>query len=103
MKKLAGLIPVAALVFTAACGQTDAGITTAVKSKMAADDTVKGYQINVDTRNHVVTLKGDVNTSVARERAIVIARETDGVRDVIDRLKVGETAATSGLLDRDGA
>jgi hypothetical protein len=101
MKKLSGLICAAALV-CAACGQTDAGITTAVKTKMAADDTVKAYQVNVDTRNHVVTLSGKVNTSAAKERAIVLARETDGVRDVIDRLTVTETAATSGLLDRSG-
>ena len=53
MKRLAGLI--SAAVFAVACGQTDAGITTAVKSKMAADDTVKAYQIDVDTSDKVVT------------------------------------------------
>ena len=54
-----------ALVPTATM-QTDAGITSAVKSKLAADDTVKAYQVDVDTNNHVVTLSGDVNTSVAK-------------------------------------
>jgi len=80
--------------------ETDAGITTAVKSKMAVDDTVKAYQVNVETQNHVVTLSGDMNSSLAKERAIVIARETDGVRDVIDRLVVTDTTPTSGLTDR---
>ena len=89
------------MVFAVACAQTDAGITTAVKTKLAADDTVKAYQVDVDTANHVVTLKGDVNTSLAKERAVEIARATDGVRDVIDQLRVADTAATSGRLDDD--
>lgn len=102
MKKRAGLLSSLGLVFVVACGQSDTGITTAVKTKMAADDTVKAYQVDVTTRNRVVTLAGKVNTSAAKERALVIARETDGVRDVIDRMTVTETAATSGLLERNG-
>lgn len=99
MKKLAGLISVAGLVLTVACGQTDAGITTAVKSKLAADDLVKAYQVDVDTNNKVVTLRGDVETVAQKEQAVMIARNTDGVRDVIDQLRVNPTAATTGLDD----
>jgi hypothetical protein len=101
MRSFAGYISAASLVFAVACAQTDAGITTAVKTKLAADDTVKAYQVDVDTDNHVVTLKGDVNTSLAKERAVEIARTTDGVRDVIDQIRVADTAATSGRLDDD--
>jgi hyperosmotically inducible periplasmic protein len=85
--------------FAVACGQSDAGITTSVKSKLAADDTVKAYEIDVDTSNRVVTLTGEVETSAAKEQAIKLARDTEGVRNVIDRLQVGETAATTGALD----
>jgi len=102
MRKLAGLISAAGLAFTVACGQTDAGITTSVKTQLAADDTVKAYQVNVDTNNHVVTLTGDVPTMAAKDQAIQIARTTDGVRDVIDQLRVSPTAATSGIdIDAD--
>jgi hyperosmotically inducible protein len=90
----------AALV-TIACGQTDAGITTAVKSKFAADDTVKAYQLDVTTENNVVTLEGTVETSVAKEQAVLLARNTDGVRDVVDRITVSEAAGTSGMRDPD--
>jgi hyperosmotically inducible protein len=86
----------AAAIMTVACAQTDAGITTNVKTKLAADDTVKAYQVDVDTRNGVVTLSGDVETTAAKEQAIRIARGTDGVRDVIDQIRVGEAAATAG-------
>jgi len=101
MRNLAGFISAVGLVFAVACGQTDSGITTSVKSKLAADDTVKAYQVDVNTNNHVVTLKGDVNTSLAKERAVQIARDTNGVRDVIDQLRVMDAAATSGRLDND--
>src|SRR5919109_3959458 len=77
-----------AAAFTVACGQTDAGITTAVKSKLAADDTVKAYQVDVDTSNKVVTLRGDVETMAQKEQAVLIARNTEGVTDVIDQLRV---------------
>lgn len=95
MKRLAGLI--FAAVFAVACGQTDAGITTAVKSKMAADDTVKAYQIDVDTDNKVVTLRGEVDSPAAETMAIQIARDTDGVRDVIDEIRVVQVAPTTGI------
>ena len=95
MRAFAGLVSAAALVFTVACSQSDAGITTNVKTKMAADDVVKAYQVDVTTRNRVVTLSGDVDTSAARDRAIEIARGTGGVTDVIDQLRVRDTAATS--------
>lgn len=80
-----------------ACSQSDAGITTKIKASMAADDTVKAYQIDVTTRDRVVTLTGKVNTANAKEQAVTIARNTEGVRDVIDQLTVTETAATTGV------
>jgi hyperosmotically inducible periplasmic protein len=86
----------AAAIMTVACAQTDAGITTNVKTKLAADDTVKAYQVDVDTRNGVVTLSGNVESAAAKDQAIMIARQTDGVRDVIDQIRVGEAAATAG-------
>jgi hyperosmotically inducible periplasmic protein len=101
LQRFAALVGVAAL--TVACAQTDAGITTNVKAKMAADDTVKAYQVNVDTRNGVVTLTGDVDSPLAKERAVQITRNTDGVRDVVDNITVTESAPTGGLYDRDDA
>jgi BON domain len=100
MKRWAGLLSTLGLVFTVACSQSDSGITTKVKTAMAADPIVKAYQVDVTTRNKVVTLSGDVETTAAKEQAVKIARQTTGVRDVIDRMHVNETAATSGLLDR---
>jgi hyperosmotically inducible periplasmic protein len=91
----------AALLATA-CSQTDAGITTSVKSQLVRDDTVKARQIDVTTRDHVVTLTGDVNTAQEEERAIQIARSTKGVQSVVDRIDVGPRpgAAPPPVADR---
>jgi osmotically-inducible protein OsmY len=98
-QRFAILLSAAAFVITAACSQTDTGITTAVKAKMAGDDTVKASEINVDTHNHVVTLNGTVRSQAEKERAVTIARDTKGVTSVVDDLTVGPVA-TSGT-DRD--
>ena len=45
--------PAVLVVVTVACAQSDPGITTAVKSQFAADDTVKAYQIDVDRKSVV--------------------------------------------------
>ena len=100
-KQLAGLFGAVALAFvTVACGQSDPGITTAVKGKLAADDTVKSYRIDVDTKDRVVTLNGKVDTELARSRAVELARGTEGVRDVVDRLTVEPgVTPTTGVDD----
>ena len=98
-QRFAILLSAGAFAITAACSQTDTGITTAVKAKMAGDDTVKASEINVDTHNHVVTLNGTVRSQAEKERAVTIARDTKGVTSVVDDLTVGPVA-TSGT-DRD--
>jgi len=98
MKRLNSLLGiVAAAALAIACAQTDAGITTKVKSKLAADDTVKAYQIDVDTKEKVVTLSGNVESQAAKDQAVSIARGTEGVADVVDNIMVaGGSAAMPG-------
>ena len=93
---LMGCLAAVITVFAWGCAGSDTGITSAVKMKMAADEVVKAYQIDVDTRERVVTLSGSVETEEARERAVQLARTTDGVASVVDNLSVGSrpTAAT---------
>lgn len=97
MRTVAGWASAAALALIAtACAQTDAGITANVKSRLAKDETVKAYAIDVDTHDHIVTLRGEVNGPQAKEQALRIARGTDGVQTLIDELHVNDVAATSG-------
>ena len=97
MKRLGSFAAAVALAcFTAACSQTDAGVTTKVKAQLAADDMVKAHNVNVDTHEHVVTLSGDVETEAVRQQAVRIARGTEGVQSVVDELHV---VGTSGSID----
>ena len=68
---------------------TDGWITTKIKADMVGEDALKDSDINVDTTEHVVTLKGTVVTAAGRARAVQIAKGTKGVTKVIDNLTIG--------------
>jgi len=68
---------------------TDAWITTKLKADFVNEDTLKGSDINVDTNNHVVTLKGTVASAAGKARAAEIAKTTKGVNRVINTLTIG--------------
>jgi len=63
------------------------GVTAKIKSKMALDDLVKARNIDVDTNGSVVTLTGVVESEAERQRAVQLAKETEGVTSVIDHLR----------------
>ncbi len=67
----------------------DGTITMRIQSKYASDNVIKGRNIDVDSNGGVVTLKGQVDTARERDQAEQLARETSGVKRVIDQLKVG--------------
>jgi osmotically-inducible protein OsmY len=87
-----GVVGFAAL-FTVACGQTDMGITTKVKSRLDTDRTLNSSQIQVSTKNKVVTLSGPVDSAGSKEKAVGIARGSEGVTDVVDNLSVSTAVA----------
>ena len=66
----------------------DTWITTKVKSKYVGEDSVKGSDISVETKENVVTLTGTVPTATAHAAALRMARETKGVKRVVDNLRI---------------
>jgi len=66
----------------------DAWILTKVKWFHTGADALKGSDINVDVKDGVVTLKGTVKTEAGRARAIALAKDTDGVKRVVDQLTI---------------
>jgi hyperosmotically inducible periplasmic protein len=67
---------------------TEAGITTKIKAKMSLDDTIDARRIDVSTTGSVVTVSGTVPSQAAHDRALALARETNGVTRVVDRLRI---------------
>jgi osmotically-inducible protein OsmY len=66
----------------------EGSLTAKIKAKMVLDDLVKARTINVTTDNTTVTLTGAVHSQQERERALALARETNGVTKVVDQLTV---------------
>jgi hyperosmotically inducible periplasmic protein len=64
---------------------SDSALTAKIKAKMALDDSVKALNLHVETTDRVTTVSGTVRSEKERERALQLARETDGVKQVIDR------------------
>ena len=69
-------------------GVSEAGVTAKIKAKMALDDSVKSRSINVTTNGSIVTLSGTVASVHEHDRAVALARETVGVSQVVDQLRV---------------
>ncbi len=67
----------------------DSSITSSVKAQFAAERGGGLGDVRVDTDDHgIVTLEGHVRTQYAADRAISIARHTDGVREVRSEIKI---------------
>jgi hypothetical protein len=64
----------------------EGSLTAKIKAKMVLDDLVKARNINVTTEGTTVTLTGAVGSPRERDRAVALARETEGVTRVIDNL-----------------
>lgn len=66
----------------------DARITAAIKAKLLRDPALSAWNISVNTTAGVVTLSGTVSSAENIGKAMLLAMETDGVRQVISTLQV---------------
>jgi hyperosmotically inducible protein len=90
------LVPIAAYAADSDTDRTkpatfvkDSAITTKIKAKLASEHLGSAKHIRVDTdRNGVVWMSGTVNSQEEADRAVEIARNTEGVRSVNSKLKV---------------
>jgi len=70
---------------------SDGWITTKVKSVLLVEDATPGMQIEVETKDGVVSLSGTVATEAEKEAAIAKAKGIKGVREVAaDGLKAAD-------------
>jgi hyperosmotically inducible protein len=66
----------------------DARITAAIKGKLVASRDLSALSISVNTTSGVVTLSGTVPSTDAISKAMLLAMETDGVKEVVSTLQV---------------
>jgi hyperosmotically inducible periplasmic protein len=82
----------------------DGWLVMKVHSEMVDEDVLSGSNIDVDVKNGVVTLQGTVPSEAARSRALALAKANDGVKSVVDQLKIAPAKGTNmaGKVDRAG-
>ena len=67
---------------------TDTRITAEVKRKLIAEPDLSSLSISVNTTNGRVTLSGSVSSPELIGKAMLLAMETDGVREVVSTIQV---------------
>jgi hyperosmotically inducible periplasmic protein len=73
----------------------DTTITAAVKTNLAAAKDMRSGQIHVTTTGGVVTLEGRVHDANVVARAVAIAKDASGVRNVTNELQVDPSVPQS--------
>ena len=73
---------------TAGENVSDSSITSAVKAKLAGDRVGTLTQVGVETVRKTVYLTGVVPNADDKRRAAELARNTDGVKEVVNNLQV---------------
>jgi hyperosmotically inducible periplasmic protein len=73
---------------TVADAAADARITAEIKRKLAADPELSAFTVSVSTTDGRVTLSGSVSSPELVGKAILLAMETEGVREVVSTLQV---------------
>ena len=67
---------------------TDTKITTVVKTRLLMADDISAMDIEVTTSDSVVLLAGNVDSKAEHDLAINLARNTEDVVSVVDKLEV---------------
>ena len=81
----------------------DTWLTAKTKIALAADGRVKGRQINVETTQGVVLLRGKVDSDAAKHAAGDIAKPIDGVKSVKNDLEVVAPSKREAVEEKDEA
>lgn len=81
-------VNVAALTTSSGAEANDAYVTALVKSKLATNTNTRDLRVDVDTKNGVVRLWGEVGSSEERDLVELLARNTEAVAMVQNDLIV---------------
>jgi osmotically-inducible protein OsmY len=79
--------------------RSDATVTAAVKERITQDRTANFTDINVDTRDGTVYLRGEVPTMEDKRAAERLAQDVSGVNRVVNDLRVSSTSMSPRSSD----
>lgn len=78
----------------------DATLTAMVKSKLLWNSNTEGLDIDVESREGVVTLRGHARSAEAKELAGRLTENTEGVRGVNNHLSVSESDSSAARVQQ---
>jgi hyperosmotically inducible protein len=81
----------------------DTWMTAKTKIALFADPRIKGSEINVETSQGMVMIRGKVDSDAAKQAAEGIAKGIDGVKSVKNDLQVVAPAKREAIDDKDEA
>lgn len=93
MKRYLGLVLIFMALLAAGCARTDQQVAADVQKKIGADNNIPDKQVTVSSTGGVVTLSGTVSSDGARNAAANDAAQVNGVKTVVNDLKVESTTA----------
>jgi hyperosmotically inducible protein len=97
---------IAVTVFFVSCSSQavdDSTVSAKVKTKLAADSQTSAIKIGVETRDGVVTLTGTVPTDTEKAKAEQLAKNTDGVKRVVNHIDVNpESLGATNIREKAG-
>jgi hyperosmotically inducible protein len=67
---------------------TDSWISSRIKTRYTAEDSLRASDIHVAAKDHIVTLTGTVVSDAARTKAVSLAKDVEGVNNVVDKLTI---------------
>jgi osmotically-inducible protein OsmY len=67
---------------------TDDFISDTIREKLSGDARVKGAKIDVDVKDGVATLGGEVATEKQKKRAESLTKKVKGVKSVVNKIQI---------------
>lgn len=101
MRRLVIPTLIAVTVLLAGCSSQaidDSAVTAKVKSKLATDSQTSAIKIGVETSSGIVTLTGTVPTDTEKNKAELLARDTEGVKKVQNNIVVNPASLGASNL-----
>lgn len=69
---------------------SDTKVATVIKTRLLFESHISGRDIDVESKEGVVTLSGTVKNAEQKQLAMTIADDTNDVQNVIDRLSISD-------------
>ncbi len=76
----------------------DSAIAASINSSLRTDPVLRNFNIQVEVEGGVVTLQGEVDSQANQMKALSLASQVDGVREVRNELRINPNLSGESLM-----